>query len=85
MEKVKDISNCDIVWVVVKYDEGVKVGKAKLAIHETIFTTLEDAVKGLTAGQPTTLTEFEERLGQKLKEALPDGDAQTNLNLSAKT
>lgn len=71
MERVDHISNCDIVWIVVSFDEGQEVGKAVLKIEQTLYTTLEDAVKGLTAGQPTNLPEFEAKLSKGLKEALP--------------
>ncbi|WP_439528542.1 NotI family restriction endonuclease [Pannonibacter sp.] len=67
MEPIDHISNCDIVWVVVDYDETEQACKAVLKIHKTIYTTLEDAVKGLTAGKPTTLPEFESKLERKLK------------------
>lgn len=62
MEQVEDISNCDIIWVVVRFDETVEAGQAKLVIDSTVMTTLEDSVKGLTAGSPTTLSEFELKL-----------------------
>lgn len=66
MEPVDHISNCDIIWVVVRYDENEVVGKATLVIDQTIFTTLDGSIKGLTAGNPTTLPEFEDRLQGKL-------------------
>jgi hypothetical protein len=62
MEQVDDISNCDIIWVVVRFDETIKPGEATLVIDSTVMTTLEDSVKGLTAGSPTTLSEFELKL-----------------------
>lgn len=71
MDRVADISNCDIVWVVVAFEETDDHASATLTIHDTIFTTLEDAVKGLTAGQPTTLSDFEGRLDVKAKPAFP--------------
>jgi len=71
MEPQDHISNCDIVWVVVAFDETQEPGKAILKIDKTIYTTLEDAVKGLTAGRPTTLPEFESKLGGKVAEAMP--------------
>lgn len=68
MDEVDHISNCDIVWVVVRFNEGVHADRAVLEIERTSYTTLEDAVKGLTAGQPTTLPEFEAKLQRKLVE-----------------
>lgn len=66
MEHQSHISNCDIVWVVVRFDEEPGSGKAKLVIHKTINTTLDDAVKALTSGSPTTLPAFEDKLAGKL-------------------
>ena len=66
METVDHVSNCDIVWVVVGYDETIDPGKATLVIDQMIYTTLDGAIKGLTAGNPTTLPEFEDRLQGKL-------------------
>ena len=69
MVAVEHVSNCDIVWVVVDYDEQTVTGEVSLKIHMTLFTTLEDAVKGLTSGTPTTLPEFEGNLRTKLAKA----------------
>lgn len=71
MDRVADISNCDIVWVVVAFEQSESAEEAVLAIHDTIFTTLEDAVKGLTAGEPTTLSEFESKLSARAKPTFP--------------
>lgn len=71
MEQVDDISNCDIIWVVVRFDETIEPGKATLQIDGTVMTTLEDSVKGLTSGSPTTLGEFEVKLHPRLRPALP--------------
>ncbi|WP_083213578.1 MULTISPECIES: NotI family restriction endonuclease [unclassified Ensifer] len=66
METVDHVSNCDIVWVVVNYDENVDPGKAVLVVEKVVLTTLEASVVGLTAGVPTTMPEFESRLSQKV-------------------
>lgn len=71
MDRVADISNCDIVWVVVAFNESDDRATATLVIHDTLFTTLEDAVKGLTAGQPTTLSDFKQKLDGKAKPTFP--------------
>jgi hypothetical protein len=71
MVRADHVSNCDIVWVVVRYDEVPGSATATLAIHETFFTTLEEAIIGLTAGSPTTLPEFETKLQEKIKPVLP--------------
>ncbi len=72
MEHQTHISNCDIVWVVVRFDEDAGSDKARLTIDCTINTTLEDAVKALTSGTPTTLPSFEEKLTRKLGKVFPE-------------
>jgi hypothetical protein len=64
MDDVPHISNCDIAWFVVKYDESG--GEAKLIPDAVRFTTLERAVEGLTAGRPVSLDTFERRILRKL-------------------
>jgi hypothetical protein len=71
MKGVDHVSNCDIVWVVVRFDENQEIGRATLNIAHTLYTTLEAAVTGLTAGRPTTLPEFEKKLSTRLAPALP--------------
>ncbi len=65
MEEQTDLSNCDIVWFVVTYEQAGSV--ARLTPDHVRFTTLERAVEGLTAGVPVTLPEFETRLRHKLR------------------
>lgn len=65
MGQVNDLSNCDIAWFVVKYNE--KGLQAVLEPDFVLFTTLERTVEGLTGGTPVSLTEFERRIKQKLK------------------
>jgi len=71
MDPADHISNCDIVWVVVKFDDCLGVPQAPLSVTRTIFTTLENAITGLTAGQPTTLSTFEKKLSTKIGAAFP--------------
>jgi hypothetical protein len=66
MESVEHVSNADIVWVIVRFDEDELTRTARLEIHDTKFTTLERAVEGLTAGFPTTLPDFEGKIRAKL-------------------
>ncbi|NKM27886.1 NotI family restriction endonuclease [Rhizobium laguerreae] len=66
MDTVGHVSNCDIVWVVVDYDEQREHGAAQLVVDQILYTTLEDSVVGLTAGVPTTLPEFEAKLTLKV-------------------
>lgn len=64
MEEVPHLSNCDIVWVVLGYDENDDgITLRKRSMH---FTTLEDAVEGLTAGKPVSKEQFEARVAQKV-------------------
>ena len=65
MERVNDISSCDIAWFVVGYEEAGE--RARLCKREVCMTTLERAVEGLTAGLPVSLREFETRIRKKLK------------------
>ena len=67
MEQVDDISNCDIIWVVVRFDDKSEPGNVSMVIDSTVMTTLEDSVQGLTAGRATTLSEFENKLKTKLR------------------
>ena len=65
METVTHVSNCDVAWFVVEYTESG--GKARLKQHGLYYTTLERSVEGLTAGIPTDLPTFEERILAKLQ------------------
>lgn len=64
MDSVPDISNADIAWFVLRYDESA--GDAVLSRGEVVKTTLERAVEGLTAGRPVSLSVFENRIRAKL-------------------
>lgn len=64
MDDVQDVSNCDVAWFVVKYDESE--GEAVLKPDFVRLTTLERAVEGLTGGQPVSLETFERRILEKL-------------------
>jgi len=65
MERVSDVSSCDIAWFVVKYrEEG---SRFTLVEDEAYLTTLERAVEGLTAGTAVSLQTFEERIRAKMK------------------
>jgi hypothetical protein len=37
-------------------------GQATLVIDQTLYTTLDEAIVGLTAGNPTTKPDFEDKL-----------------------
>jgi Restriction endonuclease NotI len=66
MEEVGDISNADIVWCVVDYQEQPAGAEAKLYVRGMVNTTLESAIAGLTAGRPVTKSMFEARIAEKL-------------------
>ncbi len=61
---VKDVSNCDVAWFIVRFDESKQ--DAVLVEEEVRYTTLEQSVEGLTAGTPVSLTEFETRMRTKM-------------------
>ncbi len=64
VETVSDISNCDIAWFLIDFDESSN--PATLVIRELELQTLEQAVVGLTGGFPVTLTEFESKIREKM-------------------
>ena len=66
MRTVPHISNCDVAWFVVRYEEtGGR--RYRLVPDGVQFTTLEDSVEGLTAGVPVSLEVFEKRIMAKLE------------------
>lgn len=67
MDHVGHVSNSDIIWFIVAFEEGDGEAQAKLVIDEIRYTTLERAVEGLTSGVPTTLPDFEDKIRAKLK------------------
>jgi hypothetical protein len=64
MDTVKHVSNCDIAWFVVRFDESH--ADAVLARGEVHLTTLERSVEGLTGGAPVSRAAFEDRILKKL-------------------
>ncbi|MBI4459205.1 MAG: hypothetical protein HY648_03980 [Acidobacteria bacterium] len=66
MRTVPHISNCDVAWFIVKYEETGD-GRFRLVPDQVQFTTLEDSVEGLTAGVPVSLETFESRIIAKLQ------------------
>lgn len=67
MEEVGDLSNGDIAWFTVDFQESDAGRRFKLVKDSVHFTTLERATAGLTGGSPVTLTEFEEGVRSKLR------------------
>ena len=76
MDDVSDVSNCDIAWFVVDYDEGR--GEFALKPGFVRMTTLERAVEGLTGGNPVSLSLFERRIREKLAGKCPGLEAKPN-------
>ena len=64
MRTVTDLSNADVAWFVVRFDE--KSGTPRLTRGTVYFTELEAAVLGLIAGKPVTRQVFEERIVTRL-------------------
>jgi hypothetical protein len=67
MDHVEDISNADIMWLVLEFFDRPNAHGRRIGVREKRYTTLERAVDGLTAGQPATLREFEKNLFKKIK------------------
>jgi hypothetical protein len=65
MREVKDLSNCEIVWFVVSFAPA-KDGRFSLRRDATHFTTLNNAVEGLTGGMPMSLERFESQIRDRL-------------------
>ena len=66
MDNVKDPSNSDIAWFIVRFQESEDGKRASLITDEIRYTTLERAVEGLTGGTPIPLHDFESRIWTKL-------------------
>jgi hypothetical protein len=64
MEEAAGISNSDIVWFVVGFEETA--GAFEIVRRKTFCTTLESAVIGLTAGNPVSLETFEKRIRARI-------------------
>jgi hypothetical protein len=70
LEREKHLSNAEIAWFVVGYDE-VSTGW-KLAKRDVVFTKLDSSVKALTGGVPLSKERFEDQLRAKLSTVRPD-------------
>ncbi len=64
VDTVTDISNADIAWFLVDFDESTD--PATLIVLQPELHTLERAVEGLTGGFPVTLSEFEAKIRAKM-------------------
>jgi Restriction endonuclease NotI len=70
MDRVADLSNADIAWFVVGFEDVAGSPHARLLRDEVRFTTLERSVEGLTGGKPVPLPEFEQRIKSKVAPSL---------------
>ncbi len=66
MDNVTDISNADIAWFIVRFEEAPGSKYSRLIRDEVRYTTLERSVDGLTGGKPVPKSVFEERIFRKL-------------------
>jgi hypothetical protein len=69
MDRVSDISNADIAWFVVRFEEVPGSQYSRMVRDEVRFTTLERSVDGLTGGRPVPKSVFEERISGKMNPA----------------
>jgi hypothetical protein len=65
MREVRELSNRDIVWFVVSFTPAPG-GCFSLSRDATHFTTLHNAVEGLTGGTPMSLERFETQIRDRL-------------------
>ncbi len=75
MDHVKDISNADIAWFIVRFEEVEGEKRTRIVRDEVRYTTLERSVEGLTGGKPVPLPTFEARISEKVETATPDAPA----------
>lgn len=72
MAPERDVSNADIVWIVVDFVENTTTGQFELEVIDEYYTTLENATLGLTGGVPLSQPAFEDRISAKIdKQKLP--------------
>jgi hypothetical protein len=69
LERERHLSNAEIAWFVVRYEQGPSGWK--LTPHEAVFTKLDSSVKALTGGVPLPKEEFENQLWRKLRLLYP--------------
>jgi len=69
MDNVTDISNADIAWFIVRFEEIPGRKHSRIVRDGVRYTTLERSVDGLTGGRPVPKSVFEDRIAGKLKAA----------------
>jgi len=65
MDNVADISNADIAWFIVRFEEVPGSPHTVIVRDEVRFTTLERSVEGLTGGKAVPLSVFQARISEK--------------------
>jgi hypothetical protein len=86
MDNVADISNADIAWFIVRFEEVDGQKRTRIVRDEVRYTTLERSVEGLTGGKPVALPVFEKRISDKfarpadVKSAVEDGVSSEAIN-----
>lgn len=75
MDNVADISNADIAWFLVRFEETDGQQRTRLVRDEVRYTTLERSVEGLTGGKPVPLSLFETRIIDKIMHPPPQRGA----------
>jgi|GEM_PF-205728 len=79
MDNVTDISNADIAWFIVRFEEIEGERRARLVRDEVRYTTLERSVEGLTGGKPVPLPEFEARITKKITSPVTEQESDADL------
>lgn len=69
MDHVSDISNADIAWFIVRFEEQPGSKYSRIVRDEVRYTTLERSVEGLTGGKPVSRPVFEGRISEKMRDA----------------
>jgi hypothetical protein len=64
MDRVPDISNCDVAWFIVRFEENRDAFTVQR--KEVFLTTLESSQSGLVAAKPVSKEQFERRIRTKL-------------------
>ena len=81
MDNVADISNADIAWFIVRFEEVEGDKRTRIVRDEVRYTTLERSVEGLTGGKPVALSIFENRISLKANATLPLVEPKEELSL----
>ncbi|MCP1167772.1 hypothetical protein NHG85_04400 [Limimaricola sp. ASW11-118] len=70
MHKVDDVSNCDIVWCLVDFEQQALGLPYELkVIDPSTYITLGAAIEGLSGGDAVSLREFKSDIPDKIDDA----------------